>query len=93
MMCGWVEGTQRLFNVTRSVLISRSCPYAEGPPELQRFPWFHGMLTRLRAADLVLQGGLRHHGVFLVRESETRKGGFVLSFNFQGRAKVCLSFM
>ena len=55
---------------------------------LSQFPWFHGLISRTLASDLVLAGNDNRSGRYLVRQSESREGDFVLTFNYHNRAKV-----
>lgn len=58
---------------------------------LSQYPWFHGLISRTLATDLVLSGNDETSGKYLVRQSESREGDFVLTFNYRNRAKVSIN--
>lgn len=61
--------------------------------QLSQFPWFHGMISRANASQLVCEEGVNGAGQYLVRQSESREGDFVLTFNYHNRAKVSKVFV
>uniref|UniRef100_UPI00358F2A07 SH2B adapter protein 2-like isoform X2 n=1 Tax=Myxine glutinosa TaxID=7769 RepID=UPI00358F2A07 len=69
------------------LLLDNHTGESEGEDPLASFTWFHGTLSRGKAVQLVLTGGAEWHGLFLVRQSESRRGEYVVTFNCRGQAK------
>ena len=69
---------------------SRQSPNSPTDPfsDMVNHPWYHGLLLRADCSRLIQSLGPDATGVYLVRKSESVGGDYVLSFSYQGRAKV-----
>jgi hypothetical protein len=83
-MKSWISSIK---NCMDSKSKSNKSAHEDTPLKMTDYPWFHDKLPRAEAGRLVVKDGFFGHGRFLIRESATRKGEVVVTFNFEGRAK------